>query len=427
MSSTDMTDVGWRRWHHAYRAILGDGLWVASGQIATGVLSIVGTRLVTQIVSPELYGTVNLVQNALLFVRSLFCTPLFGAAVRYFPESERGGYSPALRRVLNRFLGLSIVGVVSLAVIGGLIWSSRSGIPSTVIFILIVLVVADVGRTLEFTLFNSARRQRPLAILSILEALARPLLIIGAVLLFGPTVQAVLGAIALSIIVPLTGAYATGRPYLSGRQESIPSGLVAEMCQYAIPLIPLALLNWTISVSDRYIIGWVSHDTAKVGVYAAGYGLISQPFILIQAIITLTLRPVYFSAVTQDEHERAKRIFHVWLGISLGACTLAASFIVLTREFLVSLLLGPQYRGAVVVVPWIALGYVIYVFDQVLEQKLLAHKRTSEVLVAQICGAVASVVVTIPLVEQFGMIGAAYACPVYFLAQCAVAAKFLRS
>lgn len=77
-------------------------------------------------------------------------------------------------------------------------------------------------------------------------------------------------------------------------------------------------------------------------------------------------------------------------------------------------------------VPWIAFGYVLYAIEQVFEQKLLARKRSFAVLVAQIFGAAASIAVTIPLVMRFGMMGAAYACPIYFLIQCMVAALLLR-
>jgi O-antigen/teichoic acid export membrane protein len=98
-------------------------------------------------------------------------------------------------------------------------------------------------------------------------------------------------------------------------------------------------------------------------------------------------------------------------------CLTAAALIIAWRQQLVSLLLGPSYQDAVVVVPWIAAGYLFCVIEQVIEQPLLAHKRTGAVLVAQAGGAAVSIVVTVWLVRAYGMPGAAYACPVYFLLQ----------
>ncbi len=71
-------------------------------------------------------------------------------------------------------------------------------------------------------------------------------------------------------------------------------------------------------------------------------------------------------------------------------------------------------------------GYLFYAIEQVLEQSLLAHKQASSVLVAQIFGALASVAITIPCVMRFGAVGAAYACPIYFLIQMVAAAALVR-
>jgi O-antigen/teichoic acid export membrane protein len=201
----------------------------------------------------------------------------------------------------------------------------------------------------------------------------------------------------------------------------VPRDIAAEIRKYALPLIPIAVLNWTTSVSDRYIIQWLSHDLVSVGVYSAGYGLISQPILISNAVIALTLRPVYFSAVSRNDVEHARRTFRTWLYLSSGLCLAAVAVIFAGKRVVVSLFLGAKYQGAVQVVPWVALGYFFYVSDQVLEQYLLAHKKTRFVLFAQVCGGLASVAVTIPLVFTYGMVGAAYACPVYFAIQCAVA------
>ena len=82
-------------------------------------------------------------------------------------------------------------------------------------------------------------------------------------------------------------------------------------------------------------------------------------------------------------------------------------------------------EGAVGFVPWIALGYLFYVAEQVLEQQLLAYKRTVAVLGAQTSGAIASVAVTIPCVLRFGAKGAAYACPIYYSVQCLIVALLI--
>ncbi len=421
-----MTQAGDQTPLRRYRTIIGQGIWVFVGQAVSAIFLLAGTRLITQFVNPELYGAVNLVQNALVLLRTLFCSPTLNAGLRYYPDAERGGYRPAFRRFLSGELGRALVVMEILAIVGGIIWSLAAGVHLSVVLVLVVLVGADVARTLEMTLFNAARRQRPAAILSAVENLARPLLVVGGVLFLGKSVEVILGAIAASVLITLALLYVAVKPVGSSDEIALPRHLAAEMRQYAIPLIPIALLNWITSVSDRYIIASLSHDAVSLGVYAAGYGLISQPFLVINAIIALTLRPAYFSAVARNDEAHAKRVFGAWLAITASICGIATLAIYFARVFLVEGFLGPQYRGAIEYVPWIALGYLFYVVEQVLEQPLLAHKRTFSVLVAQVCGAVASLVVTIPLVIHIGAVGAAYACPVYFLIQALVAATLVR-
>ena len=408
------------------KTIIGQGIWVVWGQGATAALTLVGTRLITQFVSPELYGAINLVQNSLVLLRTLFCSASVNAGLRYYPDAERGGYVVALRRMLVRTLGRALIAMEVLAIIGGLIWSLKAGISPSVVLILGVYVAADVFLTLEMSLFNAGRRQRPAAIFSVVPAFARPLFVVGGVLLFGSTIEVVLGAMAVSIFVTLALVYACAEPRGSNRGAALPPLVAAEMWRYAIPLIPIALLNWTTSVSDRYIIEWVSHDLSGVGIYAAGYGLISQPFLLIHGVVALTLRPVYFAAVSRGDAAHGERTFRIWLAITASICTLATLIIYIGRFVLVETFLGPKYRGAAAFVPWIALGYLFYAAEQVLEQSLLAHKRTASVLVAQACGAIASVAITIPCVIHFGAVGAAYACPMYFLVQLVVVAWQVR-
>jgi len=400
-----------------HRKILGEGAWVFAGQALSGAFNLGGTRLITQYIAPELYGIANLLQNALVLLRTLFCSPLFAAQLRYAPDAERGGYRGALLARLRRILGWATIAMELVAIATGAMWAWRAGGNPLVIAALMFYIFVDVFRTLEMTALNAARRQRPAALASAAEALVKPLLVVGAVWLCGPSVTAVLGAIAASIGLTFVGLLAARERGAAGDGRALPVGFDAELRRYALPLIPAALLTWITSVSDRYIVQWLTHDPLGVGVYAAGYGLASQPFLILQAVIALTLRPVYYSAVSRGDVVGARRTFRIWLAGAAAACLVATALIIGWRHQLVSLMLGPKYQDAVVVLPWIAAGYLFCVIEQVIEQPLLAHKRTGAVLVAQAGGAVASILVTVWLVSAYGMPGAAYACPVYFLLQ----------
>lgn len=410
-----------------YRSFIGRSVWAIAGQVATVVFTLAGTRLVTQFLDPGLYGTVNLLQNAILLLRTLFCSPILNTGLRFYPEAERGQYLKVFRVHLLRGMMRALIAVEVLAIAGGLVYLRRLGVTPLMVVGIAVYAASDVVRTLEVTLLGAAQRQRPVASLTSFENLIRPLLIVGGVILFGASVSAVLGAMALSILLTLVSIYVFVRRDSEGGDAAIPAKIVDQMQRFAIPLIPVAALNWVTSLSDRYIIEWFTHDAAAIGVYAAGYGLASAPLMVINGVVLMVLRPVYFATESHGDYHRAERTFVIW-SMTTGICCLAAAgLIFLTRSFIVTAFLGPQYRNAVTVIPWIGLGYAFYAVEQVLEQKMLAKKRSAAVLISQTAGGVASVVITIPLVMKFGMMGAAYACPIYFFLQFAVAAAVLRT
>jgi O-antigen/teichoic acid export membrane protein len=410
-----------------YRRILQDSAWVAGSLGLTAVMNLVGTRAITHFLSPALFGQVNLLQNLALLLRNLFCFPILNAAPRFYSEAAREGDVDGLRRMLTLSLGraMLMMQIILLAIGGYLYWRRQTSlwIPLALAFYLLF----DVGRTFEVALFNGARRQRPPALIAVLENLLRPLFIVGAVILFSARAEIVLAATAASLLVPLVITYSAVR--LEGMPMRHPKDPICapDVRRFARQLIPYALLMWITSVSDRYIIDWFSSDTARVGIYAAGYGLISQPFIMINTVISLTLRPVYFAQVSSHEWQLSRRTFRVWLMVSSVFCVGGLVLAILLRHWVVSVFLAPKYAEAAIVVPWIALGYLFYVIQQVLEQHLMAHKRTGAILWVQAIAAAASILITIPLVARFGMVGAAYACPIYFLVPCVLTAQLIYS
>ena len=67
-----MTTVREQAASFSFRSHLGRGGWAVAGQALTVVLTLAGTRVVTQVVDPGLYGTVNLLQNGVLLARNCF-------------------------------------------------------------------------------------------------------------------------------------------------------------------------------------------------------------------------------------------------------------------------------------------------------------------------------------------------------------------
>jgi O-antigen/teichoic acid export membrane protein len=398
------------------RQILTEGGWVLAGYVANTIASLVGLRLLTTFLAPEAFGTVSLLLGALMLSQQVFIAPIQQAAFRFYSELEKQGDLPRLRRIVKRYLRRSAALLLLLLLVGGLVFSVWEGSSYTSFLVLAGLLVVQVVRSFEHNLLWAARRQRPIALLQASDAWSKPLLAILAVVLSGPTPQAVLfgylvaevaGLGALLAFVPLEGLGP------EAPSETADEELARGIRSYAWPIAPVAVANWISNLSDRYIIGGLV-GPAGVGLYAAWYGLTATPFLMAQSVTGQTLSPHYFNAVSSNDAPLARKAFRAWFLGTLGVCAAGMVAVYLLRDWIGWLLLAEEYRDGSALMPWIALGNSINALCLVLTLRLQAHKHTTAVMVAHWVGAIAAIGVAVPLVWRFGVLGAAIACPCYF-------------
>ncbi len=203
---------------------------------------------------------------------------------------------------------------------------------------------------------------------------------------------------------------------MSGSNESLHTDkdLLNGVYRYALPIVPLALVAWISSLSDRYIIGGIL-GIGQVGIYAAGYGLISMPFLIVEGIIGQTLRPAYFQSVSSKDRIIEKKILRTQIVMTVVICGLGVLAVCFLKNLLAVLLLAEEYREIGALLPWIAVGIGFQVISQIYEGVLLAYKKTLGLLIVHAVGGVISVISVFLLCSRFGLFGAAIACPIYYL------------
>jgi O-antigen/teichoic acid export membrane protein len=66
-------------------------VWITAGQVVTTVGTLVGVRLLTDVLSPEIYGELALGMTASMLVNQVILGPVSMAALRFFaPANETG-------------------------------------------------------------------------------------------------------------------------------------------------------------------------------------------------------------------------------------------------------------------------------------------------------------------------------------------------
>ena len=279
-------------------------------------------------------------------------------------------------------------------------------------------MIVQVMRNLEVGLLAAARRQKECAIWSALEAWLKPAIAVMFAIIFGATIQSVLlgyfivvaGILFCFYMLPIqVEGVSDSKVYFESGTK-----LLNDIRKYSLPLVPLAVVAWIGSLGDRYIIGSLL-GMDDVGIFSACYGLIGVPFLMIGAIIGQTLRPAYFQMLSTKNKIAEKRIFNTRLITTTLICAFGIVAICLLKNLIASLLLAKEYRNATLLMPWIAVGISFQVIGQIFEDVLLAYKRTGTLFLIHSIGAAICIASVYLLIKQFGLIGAAAACPVYYL------------
>jgi O-antigen/teichoic acid export membrane protein len=385
---------------------------VAVGQ-AVGILAgLAGTRILTSLLPPAVYGRVSLIMGLAVLGSGTLCNPFLQAALRNFPDSYASGGIGELRRITRRYLARGVAGIALMLLAVGTWWAAHERVPAAIAAFAVAAayVGCECWRAYEGNFLNAARRQRDFAVRASLDALARPAFAAAFVLALGP-----------SAFTPILG-YATGSALVgvalrrrivapSDRSTAAvvawPDARVDAFVRYALPLVPMAALNWVMSMGDRYVLAH-SRGVDVVGVYVAAYALGSQPFIASNMFILSTLRPVLYDAVSLKDRRKETRTLRIWMLTVLVVASGGWLLTTLLADVVCGVFLGPAYRGAATLLPWIAAAYALQMVEQTFEIILYSEGRSKLLVVIQAAAAGAAMAFYVLFIPRYGALGAAY-------------------
>jgi O-antigen/teichoic acid export membrane protein len=381
---------------HLRRKIVRDTLWVGGGQVITALARLGALRVLTSLLATDVYGRMALLQGLSVLASTVFIFPFLQGVLRAYPDAARDDRIEALRGIGTRILWLSSAGAAIVLFGGGWAWSRYTGDPLTplTLALLLAILLTEVVKLYETSLLGAARRQAVWSAWTACDAVARPLFAIAAIRLWGPTVDATfLGYAAGGAITNLAFRKWTvrgGDARVSFRSDPWAIRARREFVAFALPLVPMTVAAWVFNSSDRYVLGAL-HGDASVGEYAAAYAIGTMPFVLFAGIGTNAIRPVLFQAVADGDQGKERRTLVGWLGAFGLSSLVGAILLTMLAPFVARLALGPAFRGAQSLLPWIACAAAIQVSQQILETVLYAHRRTKAVVLVQAVAAAAAI------------------------------------
>lgn len=398
---------------------------VGAFQVGSALGQVVGVRLLTEVLTPAVFGEASLLMGVAALITSTLVNPSMQALLRHYPAEARGGEQATVEAVAIQNIGRTVKAALPVCAPLSLVAFLVGWVTPFDALLIAALVGVDGLRMFQTAILNATRQHRWYGIWQNGEAWGRPIVAYGAVTVLGVQADIVLASFAAT----------SGLLYLMLRRKMPVSPLVSHkgseaqevlgnFKSYTVPLIPIGLIGWTSGMADRYMIGGLL-SSKDVGTYVAVYGLASRPMLMLSSIAETAIRPAYYEALRQKS-ETNKKYLGVWFLISMLGSTALWAVFALFHEEIASLLLGSAFRDGAYLAPWIAAGYGLLALTHITTRICFAHDATKSVLTSEAAGAVLSVVVGFPMIYFYGLDGAAMAVPVYFGMQLAISTYLAR-
>ncbi|HEV2060664.1 MAG TPA: oligosaccharide flippase family protein [Solirubrobacteraceae bacterium] len=180
---------------------------------------------------------------------------------------------------------------------------------------------------------------------------------------------------------------------------------LAIMLRYGLPLIPVALSLWALSLIDRVMLAHLA-DLDELGQYAIATRL-AVPVMLIVMALALAFSPFILS-LHQSDPEREKHVRgRVLTDFTAALCLVALVSALWAREL--GELVAPDFDEAYRAVGLVAFGLVAFGISSVVVAAISISRQTRWLTLYSAIAAGANVALNFALIPPFGQLGAATA------------------
>lgn len=181
---------------------------------------------------------------------------------------------------------------------------------------------------------------------------------------------------------------------------SLNKALMKKIISFGLPLIPTSIMMWLLNSMDKIALRkWAGFET--IGLYSAAFKIVSV-ISIIQVSFSTFWAPTSFR--WYEEKVSYKKFEKVSNKLD-SVLSLVFAFVVLFRNQII-MILSPEYKNAVVIVPFLLFYPVMYTLSESTTMGINFSRKTYyNILVTAVAGG-ANIIGNIMLVPKYGALGA---------------------
>lgn len=397
------------------RRLFREGSWIVFGQLLTVAGSLVGVRLLTELLPPDAYGELALGMSIATLVNQTILGPLGGGVVRFYaPAAEYGdlaGYMDAVKKLTLYATG--IVFLIATVVILGLFLSEATRWIPISAAALVFAVLS--GYNANLSGIQAAARQRSIvAIHQGVDPLLRSLLAAGLLLWLGiASAVAMIGYVIATVLILVSQFYFFRKLIQKSKiNQEKKKDWESEIWSFSWPIGIFGIFTWLHLASDRWALQFLT-TTNEVGSYAVLYQLGYYPISLLTGMAIQFLVPIlYQRAGDASDSERKAGVSSLsWQLSWLSLCLTGGAFTVtlLLHSEIFGILVAEEYRSISYLMPWMIISGGLFASGQTLALNLQAKMKVREMMTVKIVTALVGVASNIIGAYLYGVAGIIYA------------------
>jgi O-antigen/teichoic acid export membrane protein len=175
--------------------------------------------------------------------------------------------------------------------------------------------------------------------------------------------------------------------------------------KYCLPLIPMVMSSWVVNMSDRIFIEQY-FSISDVGIYSLGYK-IGQLVQLVSVALLMAYTPYFYKLANSDKQQESKQKIYKINNISIVIQLFIGLCVAVFSKDIILLFFDQKYAETYKIIPVVVFGYFFIQLISMQNLSFYQEKKTKEIMVINIVGAVINIFLNFLFISRFGYMGAA--------------------
>lgn len=361
-------------------------------RVLGGVFSFFSVFILTYLFNESEIGEYNLILSIVSIIASLGTLWLSQSVLRFFDEKKDAG---------SVFVLIGISTMICLLIYGIVNFFLKQTNNLWVFAYVVMLVFYNVFDAI----FRRSRRLLSYVALELLLAISRvfPMIVLAKVTKSYNSIFASQCIVLFIFFVIMLFAHLDD---IRGLKIYVNIDMLHEYLKFGVPLLGLAISNWFLTTSDRYVIKYFG-ENAQVGIYSTNYSLANSIYMMFSLIIVNAFHPIIMKEWDRDKTKTLNLVSHaidlyfmLMIPLTFYGC--------LKSRVLLSMFKGDLYASHSDIFIWTAIGIFFYGLSLLLHKYYELTQKTKMILLINLIAAVINVILNIILIPILGFEIAAF-------------------